>query len=77
MKGTATVDGKLACEATVMCQLVPRPGNASAAATGGNGTQSTASSSAAAASSSAIPATGEACRPDPLAVSDADSEAAV
>lgn len=26
MQGTATVDGKVACEATVMCQLVPRPG---------------------------------------------------
>ncbi len=25
MEGRATVDGKLACEATVMCQLVPRP----------------------------------------------------
>jgi 3-hydroxyacyl-[acyl-carrier-protein] dehydratase len=24
MEGTATVDGKLACEAVVMCQLVPR-----------------------------------------------------
>ena len=26
MQGTATVDGKVACEATVMCQLIPRPG---------------------------------------------------
>lgn len=26
MQGVATVDGKVACEATVMCQLVPRPG---------------------------------------------------
>ncbi len=25
MLGTATVDGKVACEATVMCALVPRP----------------------------------------------------
>jgi 3-hydroxyacyl-[acyl-carrier-protein] dehydratase len=25
MHGTATVEGKLACEATVMCALVPRP----------------------------------------------------
>jgi 3-hydroxyacyl-[acyl-carrier-protein] dehydratase len=25
MHGVATVDGKVACEATVMCQLVPRP----------------------------------------------------
>jgi len=24
MLGIATVDGKVACEATVMCQLVPR-----------------------------------------------------
>ncbi len=28
MQGTVTVDGKIACEATVMCQLVPRPGAA-------------------------------------------------
>ena len=33
MHGTATVDGKLACEATVMCQLVPRPGAAPPPAT--------------------------------------------
>ena len=26
MEGTATVDGKLACEATVMCAIVPRQG---------------------------------------------------
>ena len=26
MQGIATVDGKVACEATVMCQVVPRPG---------------------------------------------------
>jgi 3-hydroxyacyl-[acyl-carrier-protein] dehydratase len=25
MQGIATVDGKVACEATIMCQLVPRP----------------------------------------------------
>jgi 3-hydroxyacyl-[acyl-carrier-protein] dehydratase len=28
MEGRAMVDGKLACEATVMCQLVPREGKA-------------------------------------------------
>jgi len=33
MRGVATVDGKVACEATVMCQLVPRPGAQTAAAT--------------------------------------------
>lgn len=33
MQGTVTVDGKLACEATVMCQLVPRPGATTAPAT--------------------------------------------
>ncbi len=33
MQGTVTVDGKIACEATVMCQLVPRPGAATAPAT--------------------------------------------
>ena len=33
MHGVATVDGKIACEATVMCQLVPRPGAKTAAAT--------------------------------------------
>lgn len=32
MKGVATVDGKVACEATVMCQLVPRPGASTPAA---------------------------------------------
>ncbi len=26
MRGVATVDGKVACEATVTCQIVPRPG---------------------------------------------------
>jgi 3-hydroxyacyl-[acyl-carrier-protein] dehydratase len=31
MEGRATVDGKLACEAIVMCQLVPRVREASAA----------------------------------------------
>jgi 3-hydroxyacyl-[acyl-carrier-protein] dehydratase len=29
MQGSITVDGKLACEATVMCQLVPRGGKRS------------------------------------------------
>jgi len=33
MEGRATVEGKLACEATVMCQLVPRAGQAPPAAT--------------------------------------------
>ena len=33
MQGTVTVDGKIACEATVMCQLVPRPGATTAPAT--------------------------------------------
>lgn len=28
MLGIATVDGKVACEATIMCQLVPRPAKA-------------------------------------------------
>ena len=28
MQGAVTVDGKLACEATITCQLVPRPGSA-------------------------------------------------
>ncbi len=31
MRGVATVDGKIACEATVTCQIVPRPGAAKAA----------------------------------------------
>jgi 3-hydroxyacyl-[acyl-carrier-protein] dehydratase len=30
MLGVATVDGKIACEATVTCMLVPRPGKAAA-----------------------------------------------
>lgn len=33
MEGLATVEGKLACEATVMCQLVPRQRQAAAAET--------------------------------------------
>ena len=33
MEGRVTVEGKLACEAIVMCQLVPRAAQASAAAT--------------------------------------------
>ncbi|AFL90306.1 beta-hydroxyacyl-(acyl carrier protein) dehydratase FabZ [Terriglobus roseus DSM 18391] len=33
MHGVATVDGKVACEATVMCQLVPRPTAPAAAPT--------------------------------------------
>ncbi len=33
MQGTVIVDGKIACEATVMCQLVPRPGAGTAPAT--------------------------------------------
>ena len=77
MRGTATVDGKLACEATVMCQLVPRPGNTPPPTAGSNGTQSAASSAAASSSVTTVLPTGEACRPDPLAVSDADAEAAV
>lgn len=32
MEGRATVDGKLACEATVMCQLIPRAGKGTRAA---------------------------------------------
>lgn len=40
MQGVATVDGKVACEATVMCQIVPRPG-ASAAASAQNPTGAT------------------------------------
>lgn len=32
MEGRATVDGKLACEATVMCQLIPRAGKETRAA---------------------------------------------
>ncbi|WP_047491696.1 3-hydroxyacyl-ACP dehydratase FabZ [Terriglobus sp. TAA 43] len=32
MQGVATVDGKVACEATVTCQLVPRPSQTAAPA---------------------------------------------
>lgn len=32
MQGVGTVDGKVACEATVTCQLVPRPSQAAAPA---------------------------------------------
>ena len=98
MRGTATVDGKLACEATVMCQLVPRPGNqaatgaagsapqvteppaqgaAPAPATSSNGPQPTGITTAAQGATLPTQAIGDVCRPDPLAVSEADSEAAV
>lgn len=35
MEGRVTVDGQLACEAIVMCQLVPRPGDAAPSAPAG------------------------------------------
>lgn len=83
MKGTATVDGKVACEATVMCQLVPRPGAKTPAAVLPAETLPVSQEVAAAANArtpaapAPSPATGAACRPDPLAESNALPEAAV
>lgn len=88
MKGIATVEGKVACEATVMCQLVPRPGATTPAAVLPAETlpisQEVAAASAGSASApsanqpaAAQPATGAACQPDPLAESNALPEAAV
>ena len=87
MRGTATVDGKLACEATVMCQLVPRPGGQTAAAAprpalvenppGAVPAARAVEDVAGTPALGGAPAQGDACRPDPLAVSDADAEAAV
>ena len=68
MHGIATVDGKVACEATISCQLVPRPGAKTPAAVLPAETLPVVP---------AAPATGEVCRPDPLSESSALSEAAV
>ena len=82
MQGTATVDGKVACEATVMCQLVPRPRKAEAvpptppealpAAEAPKGRLLREQEVAIEAAS-----TGAACQPDPLSESNALPEAAV
>ena len=91
MRGKVTVDGKLACEATVMCQLVPRPGSqTTAAAMPAQVEKITDAMPAARAVEDAAgrpaaegsgrepqPSQGDVCRPDPLAVSEADAEAAV
>lgn len=91
MRGVATVDGKVACEATVTCQLVPRPGASTPAAVLPAETLPVSQEIAAAAtnaapaspeppappSSQAQPAAGAACQPDPLAESNALPEAAV
>ena len=84
MKGVATVDGKVACEATVMCQLVPRPGATTPAAVLPAETlpisQEIAAASAGsepAATPAQQPDTGAACQPDPLSESNALPEAAV
>ena len=70
MQGVATVDGKVACEATVMCQLVPRPGKRPVTAPP-SVAESPGIDTVAAAS------TGAACQPDPLSESHALPEAAV
>ncbi len=89
MRGVATVDGKVACEATVMCQLVPRPGNpaptltasASGSSTGagapGSPQANLGSKAALAAASAPLAKQGDACQPDPLSDSNALPEAAV
>lgn len=85
MQGTATVDGKVACEATVMCQLVPRPGKgtgsreqgtATAAATQERGAPPS-PQAAVGAEPLAPPAAGAVCQPDPFSESNALPEAAV
>ena len=73
MQGTATVDGKVACEATVMCQLVPRPGKKAAATLPPAAEAISPIDTAAVAAASA----GAASRPDPLSESNALPEAAV
>ena len=85
MQGIATVDGKVACEATVMCQLVPRPRRGAAQEHGaGNREQAAAPATAAAepvappvAPAPPEPAGGAACQPDPFSESNALPEAAV
>ena len=91
MHGIATVDGKVACEATVMCQLVPRPGKGTGNREQGAAAEpdappslqasvgSDAMTSAEPADAAAIAAasTGTACQPDPLSESNALPEAAV
>ncbi len=89
MHGIATVDGKVACEATVMCQLVPRPGTQTKAATLPTETLPLADVMSSSAGAPGSPQanlgsgaheaanTGEACQPDPLSESNALPEAAV
>ncbi len=91
MKGVATVDGKVACEATVMCQLVPRPGATTPAAVlpaetlpisqevaaASAGSASAPAQHSAASPIEAKPAVGAACQPNPLTESNALPEAAV
>ncbi len=81
MQGTATVDGKVACEATVMCQLVPRPGPATKAAVLPAETLPMATEAQSAtepdAGALASASTGAACQPDPFSESNALPEAAV
>lgn len=73
MRGVATVDGKIACEATVTCQLVPRPGATTPAAVLPAETLPVAPEPV----SAAAPVEGAACQPDPLSESSALPEAAV
>ena len=82
MKGTATVDGKLACEATVMCQLVPRPRKNAGHASGTEGNPAASAPAVADVSapqggSLTEPEAGAACQPDPFSESNALPEAAV
>ncbi len=89
MHGVATVDGKVACEATVMCQLVPRPGAQTRAAALPTETLPMADVMSSSAGAPASPEanlgsgareaanTGAACQPDPLSESNALPEAAV
>ncbi len=79
MHGVATVEGKVACEATVMCQLVPRPGAKTPAAVLPAETLPVVPEPVPAAAPASLnePAQGAACQPDPLSESSALPEAAV
>ncbi len=73
MQGTATVDGKIACEATVMCQLIPRPGNVPSSTPTPSSTTAATGSSAASSSGTDASSASPAISPD---LSAASAEAA-
>lgn len=76
MRGVATVEGKVACEAMVMCQLVPRPGAKTPAAVLPAETLPVVPEHASAVAT-VQPQSEKAGQPDPLVESNALPEAAV